>query len=322
MTASDFGMPGGLKSLAEPQYLPGLVAHWPAVIAAQKSEQDFHAYLSQFTVDDPVVVYCSQFDDEQKIGYRDDYRGFNFNRETSTLNSVLQRLRARDSRVLYIGSSRVDQWLPGFRAENDLAFDTVRPTINFWLGNQNQVAAHFDSPDNIACCVAGKRTFTLFPPAQIENLYIGPVDLTPSGRAISLVDFSNPDFKKFPKFQEALQQAITIELNPGDALFIPALWWHHVQSHAELNMLVNYWWRTSADYLGVPDLALEHALLALRGLPDYQRKAWKQLFDHYIFGDSVVATEHIPAHLHGQLDTANERAMRLAWLNFSKKMNS
>ena len=32
------------------------------------------------------------------------------------------------------------------------------------------------------------------------------------------------------------------DLEPGDAIYIPALWWHAVQATGELNVLVNYWW--------------------------------------------------------------------------------
>ena len=41
--------------------------------------------------------------------------------------------------------------------------------------------------------VAGRRRFTLFPPEQVANLYIGPLDLTPAGQPVSLVDQAQPD---------------------------------------------------------------------------------------------------------------------------------
>jgi hypothetical protein len=321
LNATSEAFPLLLKDPAKPQLLPGLVAHWPAVQEAQKAPEALGNYLSEIATEVPVVVYSSE-ENGGRIGYKDDYTGFNFKRETASIRDVLARLIAKAPKTLYIGSTRVDQWLPGFRAQNDLAFTDLKPVVNFWLGNQNQVAAHFDTPDNLACCVAGHRTFTLFPPDQIENLYIGPVDLTPSGRAISLVDIKQPDLDLFPKFKIAMEHALTFELLPGDALYIPSLWWHHVQSHADVNMLVNYWWRDSPSYLGVSDLALEHAVLALRGLPAHQRQAWKHLFDFYVFGEPEAATKHIPEHIHGILDSSREQSIRLGWHNFSKKLNS
>jgi len=102
--------------------------------------------------------------------------------------------------------------------------------VSFWLGNKTRISAHYDYPDNIACVVAGTRRFTLFPPEQIGNLYVGPVDKTPSGQAISLVDFSNPDLERFPNFELAMQAGYQAVCEPGDAIYIPSLWWHHVES--------------------------------------------------------------------------------------------
>ena len=318
--ASSIVVPGSLVECAQPVVLRNFISSWPVVSAALQSDRALCDYLQPFFTDHPLVVYSGVDQQEEKIGYRDDFTGFTFNRGNDLLHNVIHKLLQGSERTLYIGSSRVDRWLPGFRANNDLRFTDVRPVINFWLGNQNTVAAHYDSPHNIACCVAGRRTFTLFPPDQIGNLYIGPVDLTPSGRPISLVDFLHPNFEKFPKFKDALAAAQVFNLEPGDALYIPPLWWHHVQSHAPLNMLVNYWWRQTPEYMGVPDLALEHAILALRGLPESERQAWKAMFDHYVFQDSTVASAHIPEAFRGMLNNNDESASRLGWLNFSKKM--
>lgn len=75
---------------------------------------------------------------------------------------------------------------------------------------------------------------------QIANLYVGPLGHAPTGTPISLVSFREPDFERFPRFREALAAALVAELDPGDALYIPTLWWHHVESLAKCNMLVNY----------------------------------------------------------------------------------
>jgi oxalate decarboxylase/phosphoglucose isomerase-like protein (cupin superfamily) len=60
------------------------------------------------------------------------------------------------------------------------------------------------------------------------------------------VSFRDPDFTRFPRFREALKHAIVAELEPGDALYIPSLWWHHVESIGVLNAMVNYWWSAPA----------------------------------------------------------------------------
>src|SRR3546814_18893261 len=99
------------------------------------------------------------------------------------------------------------------------------PLASVWIGNRSRIPAHQDLPDNLACVAVGRRRVTLFPPDQLANLYIGPLDFTPAGQAISLVDFAAPDLARFPRFAEALRHAQVAELGPGDAVFIPRMWW-------------------------------------------------------------------------------------------------
>jgi len=120
----------------------------------------------------------------------------------------------------------------------------VQPRL--WLGNEVVTPAHFDESHNLACVVSGRRRFTLLPPEQVGNLYIGPLDFAPTPTPISLVSFRAPDFARFPRFHDALAAAQVAELEPGDALYIPSLWWHHVESIGLLNTMVNYWWSAPA----------------------------------------------------------------------------
>ncbi|MDT1899301.1 cupin-like domain-containing protein, partial [Acinetobacter baumannii] len=81
---------------------------------------------------------------------------------------------------IYVGSTTIDGALPGFRAENDVDLGPRDPLASIWIGNRTRIAAHYDLPDNLACVAAGRRRFTLFPPGQQHNLYIGPIDLPPA----------------------------------------------------------------------------------------------------------------------------------------------
>lgn len=292
------------------------------VAAAQQSDRALIEYLCRYAAKLPVTFYQVKSEVAGgRIGYLEDFSGFTFDRCEGRLREVLNRL-LQPGPARYIGSTRVDRWLPELRAQNDIEFPNRKALANFWIGNATDIAAHFDSPLNLACCVSGRREFTLFAPEQVANLYIGPPDRTPSGRAISMVDFERPDFTRFPKFASALEQAQVAVLNPGDALFIPPLWWHRVKSERRVNMLINYWWKETPDYMGIPDLALEHAMLSIRGMNARDKKAWRALFDHYVFAPPEAATEAIPEFLHGMLDPDNEQAARLAWINFSKKLNA
>jgi ribosomal protein L16 Arg81 hydroxylase len=212
-------------------------------------------------------------------------------------------------------------WLPGFRDQNDVAVPSDDVVVSAWIGNRSRISAHFDFPDNVACVVAGRRRFTLFPPDQIKNLYIGPVDLTPAGQAISLVDFANPDFDRFPKFEKALQSACVYELEPGDAIFIPSMWWHHVESLSSFNMLVNYWWCSTPAIMGAPMDALMHAILSIREIPQPQRDIWKALFDHYVFSADESVYEHIPEQGRGCLAPMDNASAAKLRTEINNKLN-
>ena len=294
----------------QPLVMRGLVADWPMVKAANKSSDDALDYLGQFDSGRPLTAMLGCPEIEGRIFYNDDLTGFNFDYARIDLQEVFSRLR--DSRVkhkppmVYVGSTNIDNWLPGFRKENDLALDEYSPMASVWIGNRSRVAAHYDFPTNIACSVAGRRRFTLFPPNQLNNLYVGPIDVTPAGQPISMVDFSNPDYQKFPRFKDALKTAQTIELEPGDAILVPSMWWHHVESLSDVNVLVNYWWRTTPYYLGGPLNVLQHAMLGLRDLPPEQRDVWRDIFEHYIFNPSDENLAHIPEEARGVLNKIDE----------------
>ena len=124
-------------------------------------------------------------------------------------------------------------------------------------------------------------------PDQIANLYIGPLDFAPTGAAMSLVSLRSPDFEKFPRFRDALAAAQVADLGPGDAIYIPPLWWHHVESLESFNVLVNYWWHDFAGEGASADSAFDallHGILSIRKLPPATRCAWAA------FSEGVSAT--------------------------------
>lgn len=308
--ATPSAIPAEVFGAGEPIVLKGLVDSWPAVQASRESFPAIATYLSRFFTHQPVTVYVGDADIDGRFFYSDDFSGFNFRSGTAQLGQVFQKLDEQKSAeaplAIYVGSTPVDGWLPGFKAQNDLALPNADALASFWLGSQTRVSAHFDFPDNIACVVAGKRRFVLFPPDQLANLYVGPLDKTPSGQAISLVDFANPDFDRFPRFRDALDAALVCELAPGDAIYIPSMWWHHVESLAHFNMLVNYWWCDTPPAMGAPTTALMHAMLCLKDLPARQKIAWKRMFDHYVFEADPANFEHIPEAARGPLAPLDE----------------
>ena len=138
---------------------------------------------------------------------------------------------------------------------------------------------------------------------------------------ISLVDFKNPDFQKFPRFKEALQNAQVAELEPGDALYLPTMWWHHVESLQPYNVLVNYWWDDQPSFLASGMNALYMAMLGIRDKSAHEREGWKQVFNHYIFDGPEKAYAFIPEEARGFLHTLDRLSVRKLRAFLINKLN-
>lgn len=296
----------------EPVLLKGLVADWPAVAEGRKSPDAMVRYIRRFDLGKPVETIMGQPEIEGQFFYNAKMDGLNFSKKPSSMGRSMDRILALRGQEkppsIYIQSTPIAEFLPGFAAENvmTLAGESAAPRI--WIGNRLTVQTHFDLKENIACVVSGRRRFTLFPPEQTPNLYPGPFELTLSGPPVSMVRLDAPDVDRYPRFREAMQHAVVADLEAGDALYIPYFWWHHVQSLEDFNVLVNYWWNEAGAGLGSPFDALLHALLNIRDLPDHERKAWKTMFDTYVFGCHGDPLAHLPVETHGTLGKHDERA--------------
>jgi hypothetical protein len=315
-------IPADVLRSTQPVLLRGLVRHWPMVQAAQRSDAAFCDYLRGFGADTRVALWRGGPGIGGRFFYNDDFSGFNFKHEVAAFGALLDELLAGSADAVYMGSTELDNAFPGLRQQHPLAsVDGFAPLVSLWLGNRIQVAAHFDLPDNIACVVAGRRRFTLFPPAQVANLYIGPLDLTPAGQPVSLVDHARPDLERFPRYAQALQHAQVFELEAGDALFLPSQWWHGVESLEPISALVNFWWRQSPAFMDTPLNTLMLALLSLRDLPPAQRDAWRALFDHYVFDADEHTAAHLPPAARGILAPMNDTSARQLRAVLLKRLN-
>lgn len=317
----------GLMTTLEPVVLKGLVRDWPLVSAGFQSDENAIDYLKSFYNGKTVGTFYGAPEIGGRFFYNDDVTGLNFESRRSPLDEVLEAIREQlggeNAPSIYVGSTTIDACLPGLRSSNDLVFDDEMfagnaPLASIWIGNRTVASAHYDAPNNMACCAVGARRYTLFPPEQIWNLYPGPIDLTPGGQAVSMVDFANPDFERFPRFREAIEAAVVADLDPGDALFYPSMWWHQVEAFGAFNVMVNYWWNTSPKFMGTPMNVLKHALLSLRDRPEHEKAAWRHVFDYYVFGPPERPREHLPEQAHGELgpiDDLKARRLRAELLN-------
>jgi len=293
-----------VRPMFKPVVMRGAAKDWPLVRAAVNGADSALATLARYDGGARIEVMVAQPEERGRFFYAPDMRGFNFGREQTTLSRFIETLQelATDPRppAIYAGAASVPTTLPRFAADHPfpLAGPDGDAAARVWIGNATQVATHFDLSDNFAIVAAGHRRFTLFPPDAVADLYVGPLDTTLAGQPVSMVDPLAPDHARYPRFAAAQARALTAELAPGDAIYMPALWWHHVAASGPINLLVNYWHNDARQGGGF--LALVHAILAIRDRPEPERAAWRAWFDHMVFGAAAPgASAHLPQYARG-----------------------
>jgi hypothetical protein len=156
--------------------------------------------------------------------------------ETEDLPPYLGNLELREL-------NRMCQW-PAY-------FGKMGPA-RFWLGPAGTVTPlHCDYDDNIFAQIWGTKRIFLAPPHHDEFLYTREANALLFG---SPFDPEQPDFEKFPLARQA--SMIECIVNPGELLYVPAGWYHHVRS-LTFSLSANRWARA------LP--------LALNGDPSLQR---------------------------------------------------
>lgn len=308
-----------LLQVGQPAVLRGAVSDWALVRAGLGSSAEAMDYLRRYYNGRPVQYSHGGPQINGRPFYSDDFTGLNCEVRVGGLGELLEAISAHlhepQPPTYYLASLPIDGSLPGFRKHNDLDLGAhaIHAPPSIWIGNRVVASCHYDAPNNLACCAVGQRRFTLFPPEQISNLYPGPLEPTPGGQAVSVVDFSQPDFDRYPGFRDALAHAQSATLGPGDVIFIPSMWWHHVEGLEAFNVLVNYWWSSVAPYLPTPMHALYHAMWTIRDRPEREKQAWREVFEHYVFGPAERAGEHLPERARdvlGPMDETLARRMR------------
>ena len=183
--------------------LRGLVAGWPMVAAARESADAADAYLLRFYRDATVTAMLGAPVIEGRFFYNDDLSGYNFAPVRMRIDKVLGELaRYRDgdkAQGIYVGSTTIDTALPGLHCRRPAPFYLVSATA------------------------AGKFV------CRAARLHARRAGHQP-------VDFLNPDLERFPRFAQAMEHALTADLGAGDALFIPSMWWQHIQALDAFNV--------------------------------------------------------------------------------------
>lgn len=303
-TAAEFA---GLIAAERPVVLRGLVDRWPAVAAGQ-TPAGMIAYLRGMDRGISVPVMEAPAKSGGRFAYGPDISEFNFTKRRTPLRETLDRIERNmgqaNAPFVAIQMLPIADSLPDFTGRNPMPLLPAAVGPRLWIGGPVRTQTHNDRDHNLGCVIAGRRRFVLFPPEQVSNLYVGPLDNPPP---LSLVDPEAPDLERFPRYADAIASAQVAWLEPGDALFMPKYWWHHVTSLAPFNAMANYWWGDNATGLERPNDVFLTALLALKHLPPGERAYWREMFETHVFGDADEAVAHIPEDYRGPLGTMNPR---------------
>jgi hypothetical protein len=299
-----------------PVVIRGLVNDWPAVHAARTSARNLKEYLAALDNGGRLDAFFGDPAIEGKYYYNPNLEGFNFERRTLKLLEALEAIVAAvehpGGKSVYVGSVPTREYLPGFSDANPMPLLGTAMGPRIWLGTASNVSSHYDTLDNLACVIAGRRRFTLYAPELIGKLYVGPIDNTMAGQPVSLAASAPAGSTgQYPLFEEIRDQALRAELEPGDALYLPKLWWHQVESLAPFNGLVNYWWDAFSAGPDAPYTALLLSMITIAERPPTERRAWQAFFDHYVFRSAGHPLSHLPPEQHGLLGPLKQNYAKL-----------
>jgi len=130
--------------------------------------------------------------------------------------------------------------LPELELHNSLG---LRPPVRARRSGSampSTVAAPYDCKDNIAAW-RGPAPLRAVPARAARELYVGPLHSTRRACPSAWSTSPSPIWRA-SRSSSSLGGGADAELGPGDALYIPYMWWHGVAVLAPFNILVNYWW--------------------------------------------------------------------------------
>lgn len=307
---------------ARPAVLRGVGAELEAVKLAKSDPQAFADWLKNSVGSREIDVLSGKEDAGPTFFYDPGVTELNFTRGRTPFATFIDEVFGSSDadRMIYLESTPIAELSPALAQALSIPLMPESMAPRVWMGNHTGTHTHFDIQQNVAYVVSGRRRFTLYPPSQTPNLYMAPFEKSPSGAPISLVQPEDPDLERFPRFAEAMEHAVRVELGPGDAIFIPYMWWHHVKATGRLNILVNYWWNEFKP-MGSPVDAMLHAILTVRDLPPPMREAWQTMFETFVFKQHGEPMEYLEPSQRGGLGPIDERARVQMWQSLGASLS-
>ncbi|MEH2354885.1 cupin-like domain-containing protein [Nostoc sp.] len=131
----------------------------------------------------------------------------------------------------YLYQVDFEEYLPEIVGDiTDPGYLNRNPLVQFWFGYSSKdftstTALHFDAAHNTFVQIRGRKRILLFPPSNYLSFYPPLKDNSGFGHH-SKVNPDIPNLELFPKFP--WEEKIEVILQPGEMLYIPPFWWHHV----------------------------------------------------------------------------------------------
>ncbi len=224
---------------------------------------------------------------------------------------VMAELRAPTGHCDYVQSATVKQCLPELVPLTELwLVDPERmldERTQLWIGSGGQrVPVHRDESHSIAMMVAGAKEFLVFPPEQLPNLATTPRRELAGDPMRSAIDPRAPDYERHPRLAQAMPTMTVLRLEPGDVLFLPAHWWHAVDSFGFNVMCNSRWFDMTAAMRGDHSACFAHAMVTARTVSPAHAQRFRARLQAQLFDDDGAAAREpaVQAALHEQLRAA------------------
>lgn len=197
-----------------PVVIENLVDNWPAV-----SKWDFD-YIKQKVGDKIVPLY-----DDRPVDYKD---GFNEPHATMKMSDYIDLLQKEPTKYR-IFLYNVLKEVPELQEDFDFPDVGLRlmkslPML-FFGGEDSHTFMHYDIDlaNILHFHFQGKKECILYPNEEKKHLYKVPHSLITH----ESIDFSNPDFDRWPALKNA--KGYKTELEHGNVLYMPEGYWHYMR---------------------------------------------------------------------------------------------
>lgn len=236
---------------SEPVVLDGCLDEWPLyrALSAASTLAEKLAVLQAGIDDRPLefsvlgaahgghLYFADGLDTRgQKLSVRGTFADFARRAADAERSGELAYLQALPIRT-------VPGWVKGLGVLPYLDGQRVQPS-GIWIGSGGQVVdLHYDPFHNFICMLAGQKRVLVAPPEVMHDVYPRALDRSPFNAPASSAKLLEPDFERFPRLRSALEKVQVAVLSPGQVLYLPPFYWHHVESFG-FNVMVNTWQHT------------------------------------------------------------------------------